>query len=575
MKKIYLLLSLTLGITLAFGQTSQLSIIVSQGSDDMEEALGDNSIDDGSSDLELGSEDTMNGAPQAVGVRFENVALPAGALILNAYIQFTVDEDKGNGEDSELTIAAQDDTNPQTFNTDVANVSSRATLASTVDWNIAAGLWETAGEAGLNQRTPNLAALVSELIAKPDWNAGNAMAFIITGTGTKTAESYDGDAAAAPVLVIDYIAPAITTYQITESSDDMEENLNTNNIDDGSSDLELGSEDADGSAPQMVGLRFNDIQLPANADVEGAFIQFTVDESKNTDEGNFIIRAQNDPNPGTFTTDNADISSRSTFSTEISWTVSANTWENAGEAGPNQRTADISELLELITAQPGWAPGNSVVFTITGTGTKVAESLDGDATAAPVLSISAFNTSDLNFQITEGSDDMEENLDDNGIDDGSSDLELGSENGDGTSPQLVGLRFANVNLVPGQPINSAYIQFQVDESKNTDEGNFIIRAQADPNPETFGTDNGNISSRPVLSSEVSWTVPVNTWETAGEAGEDQRTADLTPLIEELLAQDGWQAGNAMVFTIEGTNTKVAESVEGAAAGAPTLVVNAV
>lgn len=575
MKKIYLISLIMLCLSLAFGQTSQLSIAVSKGSDDMEEALGDNSIDNGSSDLELGSEATMNGAPQAVGVRFENVELPAGALVLNAYIQFTVDEDKGNGEDSELTIAAQDAANPGTFTTDASNVSGRATLANTVDWNIAAGTWGTVGEAGSNQRTPNLAALVSELIAKPDWNAGNAMAFIITGTGTKTAESYDGDAAAAPALVIDYIAPAVTTYQITESSDDMEESLSTNNIDNGSSDLELGSEDGDGSSPQIVGLRFTDIQLPANADVEGAFIQFTVDESKNTDEGNFVIRAQNDPNPGTFTTDNGDISSRSTFGTEINWTVPANTWENAGEAGPNQRTADISELLELITALPGWAPGNSVVFTITGTGTKVAESVDGDAAAAPVLSIAAFNTSDLSFQITEGSDDMEENLDDNSIDDGSSDLELGSENGDGTSPQLVGLRFANVNLAPGQPVNNAYIQFQVDESKNTDEGQFTIRAQADPNPGTFGTDNANISSRPVLSTEVSWTVPANTWETAGEAGENQRTADVTPLIEALLAQDGWQAGNAMVFTIEGTNTKVAESVEGDAAGAATLVVNAV
>jgi hypothetical protein len=37
--------------------------------------------------------------------------------------------------------------------------------------------------------------------------------------------------------------------------------------------------------------------------------------------------------------------------------------------------------------RPGWASGNSLVLIITGSGENVAESFDGEATAAPLLHI--------------------------------------------------------------------------------------------------------------------------------------------------------------------------------------------
>ena len=55
-----------------------------------------------------------------------------------------------------------------------------------------------------DQRTPNLAAVLQEVVGSQDWVSGNALALLVTGDGTRVAESFDGGAAKAPVLHIEY-----------------------------------------------------------------------------------------------------------------------------------------------------------------------------------------------------------------------------------------------------------------------------------------------------------------------------------------------------------------------------------
>src|SRR6185503_13601444 len=54
------------------------------------------------------------------------------------------------------------------------------------------------------QRTPDLSALVREVIARPGWISGNAMAFIISGTGHRTAEAADDLGGFPATLRINY-----------------------------------------------------------------------------------------------------------------------------------------------------------------------------------------------------------------------------------------------------------------------------------------------------------------------------------------------------------------------------------
>ncbi|MHC5067017.1 MAG: LamG-like jellyroll fold domain-containing protein, partial [Planctomycetota bacterium] len=82
------------------------------------------------------------------------------------------------------------------------DISSRPLTTASVNW--APSPWLSAGDAGAAQQTPDLSAVVQELVDRGDWASGNDVVFIIGGTGRRTAWSYNGNAAAAAVLTITY-----------------------------------------------------------------------------------------------------------------------------------------------------------------------------------------------------------------------------------------------------------------------------------------------------------------------------------------------------------------------------------
>ena len=178
-----------------------LTIRVSGGNDDAEESLADSGVDLTSSDLELISDGSD---AQLVGIRFNNVNVAPGAHIADAYIQFTVDDDDTDSGACSLVIHGQANDNPLAFVNSNGNISSRPTTTASVVWSPPA--WNTEGQAGVNQQTPNLTAVIDEITARPGWSLGNSMVFIISGTGERTAESYDIPSA-APVLHILFDEP--------------------------------------------------------------------------------------------------------------------------------------------------------------------------------------------------------------------------------------------------------------------------------------------------------------------------------------------------------------------------------
>ena len=142
-------------------------------------------------------------ANQVVGMRFNTINIPAGAAILNAYVQFKVDET--HSPVTSLTIQGQAADNATTFTTATANISSRPRTSAAVNWQPAP--WPTQGLAGVAQQTPNIAAVVQEIISRPGWSSGNSLVIIITGTGERVAEAFNGDQAGAPLLHIEYSQP--------------------------------------------------------------------------------------------------------------------------------------------------------------------------------------------------------------------------------------------------------------------------------------------------------------------------------------------------------------------------------
>ena len=170
---------------------------IAAGSDDAEEnASGSTNLT--SSDIEM----VFDASLQKVGLRFANLAIPPGATITRAYVQFEADEVQS--EATSLTLQAQAADIAATFAATALNVSSRPRTAASVSWSPAA--WSLVGEAGLNQRTPDLSAVIQEVVSRPGWVSGNALAIIITGSGHRTARSYDGKALGAALLHVELIS---------------------------------------------------------------------------------------------------------------------------------------------------------------------------------------------------------------------------------------------------------------------------------------------------------------------------------------------------------------------------------
>jgi hypothetical protein len=168
--------------------------------------------------------------------------------------------------------------------------------------------------------------------------------------------------------------------RVAASSDDAEEKA-SGSMSLTSSDLELVFE-TDGN--QTVGLRFNEIDIPQGATIAKAYVQFKVDETA-TEATSLTIQGQADDNALTFTSSSGNISSRSRITAVVAWSPVA--WTAVGEADLDQRTPDISPVIQEIVNRPGWSLGNSLAIIISGNGRRIAEAYNGDQAGAPLLHV--------------------------------------------------------------------------------------------------------------------------------------------------------------------------------------------
>jgi hypothetical protein len=362
-------------ITVYTNNTSMEASVV-QGSDDAEE-YSNGTLNTNSTTLDLVDDSGLGQIGQTLGIRFANLGIPQGATILNAYIQFSSNGISASAVN--LNIRMQDDANGLTFIGN-GNITARTLLVGSVPWSPPA--WNSSGQTGMDQQTPNLASLLQQVVNKSNWAPGNAAVFVIDGSGQRIASSYE--AGNAPRLVVVYSLngnnfPGNLQVQVNNSSDDAEESslgiTNTN-----SSDLDIVYEFP---SNQKIGIRFNDIYIPRGAIIESAYIQFYTADL-NSGSTNFSIRIQDDVNPETFDALSVNnISGRPTLPAVVNWSPAG--WTILGEADIKQRTPNIAVLLQGIINKNAWNSGNSVAFIITGSGERDAVAYDGNPLQAPVL----------------------------------------------------------------------------------------------------------------------------------------------------------------------------------------------
>lgn len=166
--------------------------------------------------------------------------------------------------------------------------------------------------------------------------------------------------------------------RVEASSDDAEQNALLNTVSITGTDLELT---ADGATQQLIGVRFNYLNIPQGATVTNAYLEFTPrsdGQTVNTGNPTITIRAQNADNAATFTTASNDIGSRSTTSASVSWSPA--NWT----VGTAAQTNNISSVVQEVVNRSGWANGNSMAFILSGAAAnnfRRAWSYDGDTNA--------------------------------------------------------------------------------------------------------------------------------------------------------------------------------------------------
>jgi hypothetical protein len=139
------------------------------------------------------------------------------------------------------------------------------------------------------------------------------------------------------------------------------------------------------------------------------------------------------------------------------------------------------------------------------------------------------------------------------------------------------MRFASVAIPALATINSATLQFTVDEDdKTANPASYSIFGELSLNAASYTGASGEISSRPRTVSAVAWPdVPSWTGQ-IGQTGPDQTSTDIAAVIQEIVNQGGWASGNSLALMLEPTTAganRTAESYNGVPASAALLSVD--
>jgi hypothetical protein len=105
----------------------------------------------------------------------------------------------------------------------------------------------------------------------------------------------------------------------------------------------------------------------------------------------------------------------------------------------------------------------------------------------------------------------------------------------------------SLRLVAGAVVR-AYVRFQADEA-SSEPTNLMVAGEATGNSAPFTSAKFIVSSRPRTAASIPWSPPA--WTRSGLRGAEQRTPDLSPVLQEIVDGPGWLPRNALALIITG------------------------
>ncbi len=318
--------------------------------------------------------DDGSGAGQnTIGLRFNEIAIPAGATITGATLNTTAL--KSETGTTAITISGEDVGHSEQFLDSDDNISGRTKTTANTSWSIT-GNWD----ADTTYSSPDLTSVIQEIVDRDDWCGNNSLSLILAVTsGNRSITSFDEDNDEAPQLAITYDTDSIPENAcmqyaadklITDKDDDVEEESD-GDMQKTSSDLDLGE--------KSVGLRYNGLPIVKDSVINYAYLQFVANES-HSGETTLTITAHDTSDAPEFTSSSRNLSNRTKTSASVTWVPEV--WVNEGQVS---RTPNIAPIINEIVSRYSWAAGNSIVFSIEGSGKRVAKSYDGSILAPKLV----------------------------------------------------------------------------------------------------------------------------------------------------------------------------------------------
>ena len=133
----------------------------------------------------------------AVGLRFDDIRIPRGATVAEAYLEFTAPvADSGP---TAMAIRAESRSNVPTYSDSAGAVRDRAYFSPATRWPITEN-WLRNGV----YRSADISAQIANIVGRADWKAGDALGLQVlrTGANRRRARAFDDDPAQAPRLFV-------------------------------------------------------------------------------------------------------------------------------------------------------------------------------------------------------------------------------------------------------------------------------------------------------------------------------------------------------------------------------------
>ncbi|MFT6086469.1 MAG: type IV pilus assembly protein PilY1 [Glaciecola sp.] len=330
--------------------TPEIVIPITLGTDDAYEIVNNVTISSNQIELTRGTDTVLT------GLRYQRLRIPRGAVITSARVRFT--SSTLNTSDATLSFKAETVGDSTTFASVDNDISNRSTTSAEVIWN-SNNNFPLSSESVLS---PDISAVLQEVINRGDWCGGNSLNLIIEGTsvsassGRQTSSLESGDGI-TPQLIVTYDETTATgcmrerlIYQINSQAENAEERSDGND----STGTELTFRR---DSNEYIGLRFANVNIPNNATILDAYLEFTAYQNGTSGGASMIIQGVNEDHPNDFSPYYRYMQRNKSKTSAVTWSNIESWYKDRDYKSPS-----IASIVQTTVNRSGWTNGNKMMF---------------------------------------------------------------------------------------------------------------------------------------------------------------------------------------------------------------------